>query len=76
MVADADAQAGFVYATDAAAAAGRVRVVETLSTTTPIRHAATVVAASANPVRAREFVTYLRSDAARAVFRRFGFGVP
>ena len=76
MVASADAQAGFVYATDAAAAAGRVRVAQTLSTTTPIHHAATVVAASTNPVLAREFVTYLHSEAARAVFRRFGFGVP
>ncbi|WP_298233343.1 molybdate ABC transporter substrate-binding protein [uncultured Azohydromonas sp.] len=76
MVASADAEAGFVYATDAAAAAGRVRVVETLSTATPIHHAATVVATSKNPVLAREFITYLRSEPARAVFRRFGFGVP
>lgn len=76
LVASADADAGFVYATDAAAAAGRVRVVETLSTTTPIHHAATVVATSTNPVLAREFVAYLHGDAARAVFRRFGFGMP
>ncbi|NML17353.1 molybdate ABC transporter substrate-binding protein [Azohydromonas caseinilytica] len=76
LVAGADAQAGFVYASDAAAAAGRVRVVETLSTATPIHHAATVVAASTNPVLAREFVAYLHGDAARAVFRRFGFGEP
>jgi len=76
LVADADVEAGFVYATDAAAAAGRVRVVETLSTTTPIRYQANVVAGSRNPALAREFVAYLRSEPARAVFKRFGFGLP
>lgn len=76
LVAGADVEAGFVYATDAAAAAGRVRVVETLATTTPIRHQAHVVAGSTNPALAREFVAYLRSEPARAVFERSGFGVP
>jgi molybdate transport system substrate-binding protein len=76
LVARADAQAGFVYATDAAAAAGRVRVVETLPTTTPIHHVAAVVAGSKNPTLAREFVAYLRSEPARAVLKRFGFGMP
>lgn len=75
LVASADAEAGVVYATDAAAATGRIRVVETLATT-PIRHAGTVVASSRNAVLGREFVAYLRSDAARDVFKRFGFGVP
>jgi molybdate transport system substrate-binding protein len=76
LVAAADVEAGFVYATDVAAAAGRVRVVETLPTTTPIRGAAHVVARSRQPELARDFVAYLRSDAARAVFQRFGFGPP
>jgi molybdate transport system substrate-binding protein len=76
LVARSDAEAGFVYATDVAAAAGRVRVVETLSTTTPIRHVATVVTGSKNPALAREFVAYLGSEPARAVLKRFGFGVP
>ena len=76
LVAGGNAVAGFVYATDAATAAGRVRVVETLSTTTPIHHAATVVASTRNPVLAREFINHLRSEAARAVFKRLGFGVP
>jgi molybdate transport system substrate-binding protein len=75
LVARSDAEAGFVYATDAAAAAGRVRVVETLPTTTPIRHAAAVVAGSKNPTLACEFVAYLRSEPARAVLKRLGFGV-
>lgn len=76
LVAAADVEAGFVFATDARAAAGRVRVVETLPTTTPIRYLANVAVGSKNPALAREFVAHLRSDSARAVFERFGFGVP
>ena len=75
-VAASDVEAGFVYATDVAAAAGRVRVVQTLQTTTPIRYLANVVAGSKNLALAREFVAYLRSERAGAVFKRFGFGVP
>jgi len=77
LVAAADVEAGFVYSTDVAAAApGRVRVVETLPTTTPIRYPANVVAGSKQPELARDFITYLRSEPARAVFKRFGFGLP
>jgi molybdate transport system substrate-binding protein len=76
LVAQSEVEAGFVFATDAAAAAGRVRVVETVPTTTPIRHVAAVVASSKNPAQGREFVAYLRSERARAVFKRFGFGAP
>ncbi len=76
LVARADVEAGFVYATDVPTAAGRVRVVETLPTSTPIRYPAHVVASSQNPALAREFIAYLRSDAARTVFTRLGFGVP
>lgn len=76
LVAAADVEAGFVFATDVAQAAERVRVVQTLATATPIRYLANVVADSRQPALAREFVAYLRTDAARAVLKRFGFGVP
>ncbi len=77
LVAAADVEAGFAYATSAAAApAGRVLVVETLATTTPIRYQANVVAASANAALAADFVAHLRSAAARAEFERLGFGLP
>lgn len=76
LVAQADVDAGFVYATDVPAATGRVRVVETLATVTPIRYPAHVVAASKQPALAREFVAYLRSETARALFQRAGFGLP
>ncbi len=77
LVAAADVEAGFVYATSAAAApAGRVRVVETLATTTPIRYQANVVAGSAQAALATEFVAHLRGESARAEFQRLGFGLP
>lgn len=76
LVARSDAQAGFVYASDVAAVAARVRVVETLATASPIRHLATVTAGSQSPALASEFVAYLRSEPARSVFKRYGFGLP
>lgn len=77
LVARAEVEAGFVYATDVAAASpGRVRVVETLRTTTPIRYPANVVAGSRQPELARAFIAHLRGEAARAAFQRYGFGPP
>lgn len=76
LVASAQVQAGFVFATDATQATGRLRVVETLHTTTPIRYLANVATGSRNPELARAFVAFLRGEPARAVFGRFGFGAP
>jgi molybdate transport system substrate-binding protein len=42
----------------------------------PIRQQAAVVASSADPKRAAEFLTFLKSPAGQAVFERFGFGHP
>lgn len=76
LVASAQVQAGFVFATDVAQAPGRLRVVETLQTTTPIRYLANVATESKNPELGRAFVSFLRGEPARAVFKRFGFGLP
>lgn len=76
LVASAEVEAGLVYATDAAAAAGRVRVVQTLETTTPIRHLVHLSTSSAQPTLARAFAEHLRNDSARAVWLRFGFLLP
>ena len=76
LVAAGDAEAGFAYATDAAAAGQSVRVVETLATTTPVRCVASVTANAPQPVLAQAFASHLRSDEARAVLQRFGFGPP
>jgi molybdate transport system substrate-binding protein len=75
LVAAGDVEAGFVYATDVAVAAGRVRQVETLETT-PVRYLVHVGTGSPQAALAREFVAYLGSDAARTVWLRHGFGVP
>ena len=75
-VAGGDVDAGFVYATDAAGAGPRVRVVQVLDTATPVRYPATVVAASGQPALARDFVLFLNQPAARAIFERHGFGAP
>ncbi len=69
-----DVDAGFVYRTDAARAGARVRVVQVLSGHAPVRHAAAVTAASRQAALARGFVQFLRSDAARTVLARHGFG--
>ena len=76
LVASAEVEAGFVYASDLRHGENRLRVVQTLETTTPIRYPALVVAASAQVPLARTFVAYLRSGEARAVFEQMGFGLP
>jgi len=76
LVAGASVEAGFVYSTDVSAATGRVRGVETLPTSTPIRYLANVAAGSEHPELARDFIRHLRSEPARAIFQRFGFGLP
>lgn len=75
-VASGDVEAGFVYATDPGAAGPRVRVVESLNTTTPIRYVALPTAASSQAGLAREFIAHLRSEAARTVFRQRGYSLP
>ena len=76
LVASAEVEAGFVYVTDVPYAQNRVRVVQTLQTSTPIRYPANVAAASTQVPLARTFVAFLRSGEARAVFERLGFGLP
>lgn len=71
-----DVDAGFVYASDAAAAGPGVRAVETLPTTTPLRYGAHVVLGSRRTALAAEFVAHLRSDAARAVWQQEGLALP
>jgi molybdate transport system substrate-binding protein len=68
------AEAGLVYSTDAAISS-RVRVVmdAPAGTHQPIVYPAAVLRASMSPDAAREFVKYLASPAAHAVFLKYGF---
>lgn len=68
------AEAGLVYSTDAAISP-KVRVVMDAPAGTHqlILYPAAVLRSSMNPDAAREFVNYLASPAARAVFAKYGF---
>lgn len=69
-----NADAGFVYATDAMTA-NKVRVIATVpeSAHEPIVYPAAVVKGSRNEAAARMFIDYLASPAAQAIFQRHGF---
>ena len=75
-VARGEVDAAFVYATDAALMADRVRVAFTVATVTPIRYPAAALAAAPDPGRAARFVEFLLTPAAQAVLARHGFGRP
>jgi len=75
-VARGEVEAGFVYRTDAAAQAAKLRVVLAPGGGAPVRYPAAVVADSRQQALAREFVAFLSSDAAREVLARHGFGAP
>lgn len=73
LVARGEAQLGIVYASDAAIEP-RVDIVATFASddAAPIRYPAAIIAANRTP-GARAFLDYLKTDAAAAVFARFGF---
>lgn len=71
-----DVDAGIVYRSDAQHAGARVRVVQTLGGHAPIRATAAVAVGARQAALAGEFMQYLRTEAARAVLRRFGFDAP
>ena len=76
-VALGEADAGFVYATDAAAAGERVRTIELPSEAQPtIEYAIAVVATNGNKAAAEAFVRKVRSVEGRAVIEAAGFVVP
>lgn len=75
-VARGEAEAGFVYGTDAALLKGKVKVALTVPTETPIRYPVALVAGSPNPAAARAFADYLLSPAGQAVLARYGFQKP
>ena len=69
-----NADAAIVYATDARASR-RVRVAHVITNGPPISYPAAVTADADNESGARQFLDYLRSEAARVIFRRHGFVV-
>ena len=71
-----EADAGFVYRTDAAIMGDKVRVVLALSTGAPVVYPVAVVADSAQPALAKDFVAFLNSASAQQTLGKFGFGKP
>lgn len=75
-VARGEVDAGFVYATDAASDAEKVRVAMTLPTHTPIRYPVARVRNTVHATEADAFIAYLRSPEGNALLRRHGFSTP
>jgi molybdate transport system substrate-binding protein len=67
-------QAGLVYITDAKTSS-KVKVVQTISDSLhdPITYPIAVVNRSPNQAEARAYTEFLASDAAKTVFRSYGF---
>ena len=72
-VARGEVEAGFVYATDAAMQAQKVKVALNVPTATPVRYPAAAVADCKTRPAACDFVRYLSSAPSRATLARYGF---
>jgi len=75
-VARGEADAGFVYRTDASVAGDKVRVVLTATGHTPVTYPAAVVSDSRQKALAQDFIAFLGSNAAATVLAKHGFGKP
>lgn len=75
-VARGEAEAGFVYRTDAALMADKVKVVQTVEGHSPVRYPVAVVAESKSKAAAADFASYLVAPDAQAVLAKFGFAKP
>ena len=75
-VARGEVEAGFVYRTDAALMAGKVKAVLTPPGTAPVTYPVAVVADSRRKALAADFVAFLASDAGQQVLGKYGFGKP
>ena len=71
-----EVDAGFVFATDAAIAKGKVKTVAEVQGHQPIIYPVALVAASQKKALAQGFVDFLVSPAAQEIFTKFGFGKP
>jgi molybdate transport system substrate-binding protein len=71
-----EVDAGLVYATDAAIATGKVKVIQTMTGPSPILYPVAVAAATGKKALAQSLVDFILSPAAREIFLRSGFGKP
>jgi len=75
-VARGEVDAGFVYATDAALMAGKVKLALTVPTTKPILYPVAPLTGAPNAAGAQRFVDFLFTPPAQAVLAKYGFGKP
>lgn len=75
-VARGEAEAGFVYATDAAMARDKVRVALEIPTDVKVRYPIAILKESKEPAAAERFVKFVLSDAGRAILLKHGFRLP
>jgi molybdate transport system substrate-binding protein len=75
-VARGEVEAGFVYRTDAALMAEKVRVVAAPAGAKPVTYPIAVVADSRHPALAADFIAFVQSDAGQQLLGRHGFGRP
>lgn len=72
-VAREEADAGFVYATDAAIAPGKVKPVLDVATVTPVRYPIAVVKESRHATLAGAFVEFVAGAQGQLILARYGF---
>ncbi|WP_179400648.1 molybdate ABC transporter substrate-binding protein [Burkholderia guangdongensis] len=72
-VARGEVDAGFVFGTDAAIMPGRVKVVATVPTQTPITYPIAVVKDSRHAADAQSFIDFVASPQGQSVLATFGF---
>lgn len=75
-VARGEAEAGFVYATDAAIMADKVAVAFDVPTSTPVRYPIAVVFASKQQALATSFVDFIAGARGQEILRTYGFRAP
>ena len=75
-VARDEVDAGFVFATDAAIAKDKVKVIMTVPTTTPVSYPMAVTVQSKHQAEAQAFETYVLSADGQAILAQYGFLKP
>lgn len=80
-VARGEVDAGFVFATDAAAMADKVKVIKTLDTTTPVTYPIAVVKSSDDnnsdqEKSAKAYIDFVMSEAGQSILSKYGFVKP
>ncbi len=71
-----EVDAGFVFATDAAIAKGKVKTVTQVQGHQPIVYPVALVAASQKKALGQEFLDFLATPQAMAILSKYGFGKP